>query len=184
MSTRNLPGAQNDWAVVATLLDLPADYDYALILPEFVNSFLQPVFEQATDLYELTLEWDENHETFAPGAVRRLTHTGDDGWVIPEFALDPSGRRLLWTQNKFGNAVRVDRACVMRQLRDAFVGRLRGIETIAQLPFGIVPEMRDAAADLLRDPTTYPVKGTACGGTDPKQPATLESQTLIGHFEK
>src|SRR5262249_843580 len=33
MSSRNLPGAQNDWAQVATLLDLPADFDYALILP-------------------------------------------------------------------------------------------------------------------------------------------------------
>ena len=32
MSSRDLPGAHNDWAQVAHLLDLPADYDYALIL--------------------------------------------------------------------------------------------------------------------------------------------------------
>ena len=73
MSSRNLPGAQNDWAQVATLLDLPADYDYALILPVFSDNYLQPILQQATDLYELTLRWNQARTRFKPGAVRRLT---------------------------------------------------------------------------------------------------------------
>jgi WD40-like Beta Propeller Repeat len=183
MSSRNLPGAHNDWAVAASLLDLPADYDYALILPEFVNSFLQPIFEQATDLYEITLQWNEGHTRFAPGAIRRLTDSGDDGWVIPEFAWDPGRRRLLWTQQKFNDGRRVDRACVMRQLREAIVGRLSGVSTISQLPLDIVTDIRDRAAGLLRDPTLYPVEGSACGGNQPGQEPRLVGETVIGHFE-
>ena len=43
MSSRNLPGGHNDWAAIATLLGLPAEYDYELILPVFNDSYLQPV---------------------------------------------------------------------------------------------------------------------------------------------
>ena len=182
MSTRNLPGAQNDWATVATLLQLPAEYDYVLILPEFLNSFLQPVFAQATDLYELTLDRSGDRDRFKPGAVRRLTRSGEDGWVIPEFAWDPSGRRLLWTQNKFNGGHRVDRSCVMRQLRAAIIGRLRGVDSIAQIPFGVVADARADVAALLLDPTTYLVE-PGCGGDDPKQQPQRLGQTLIGHFE-
>src|SRR5262249_47705425 len=42
MSSRNLPGGHNDWAAIATLLGLPAEYDYELILPVFNDSYLQP----------------------------------------------------------------------------------------------------------------------------------------------
>src|SRR5689334_20126690 len=45
MSSRGLPGAHNDWTTAAALLQLPADFDYELILPVFAQSYLQPVFQ-------------------------------------------------------------------------------------------------------------------------------------------
>jgi WD40 repeat protein len=182
MSSRNLPGAQNDWAQVATLLDLPADYDYALILPVFNDNYLQPILQQATDLYELKLRWNAAHTRFKPGPVRRLTHFGDDGWVIPEFAWDPGGHRLLWTQNRFSPGRRVDQACVMREIRGAFVARLKGVSAIGQIPFDIGDHMRDEAAQLLRKPTLYDYQGP-CGGTAPADQPALMPQTLIARFE-
>jgi hypothetical protein len=184
MSSRNLPGAHNDWAQVATLLELPADYDYELILPEFANSYLQPVFQQATDLYETTLRWNNDHTRFKPGAVRRLTYSGEDGWVVPEFAWDPSGRRLLWTQNKFNSGRRVDQACVVRGIRDAIIGQLSGVRSITQVPFTIVTQIRGEGAALLRDPTSYPVPGAGCGGGEPDQQPSQVGETQIGHFER
>ena len=182
MSSRNLPGAQNDWAQVAALLDLPADYDYALILPVFNDNYLQPILQQATDLYELTLRWNQARTRFKPGAVRRLTSYGDAGWVIPEFAWDPSGRRLLWTQNRFAPGRRVDQACVMREIRSAFVARLSPVTSIGQIPFDIGDQVRDEAANLLRKPSLYDYQGP-CGGTAPAAQPALTPQTLIGHFE-
>jgi WD40-like Beta Propeller Repeat len=58
MSSRGLPGGHEDWAHVTALLQLPADYDYALVLSVFSQSFLQPVFQQATDLWEMRLRWN------------------------------------------------------------------------------------------------------------------------------
>ena len=182
MSSRNLPGAHNDWALVARFLDLPADFDYAIILPVFLNNFLQPILEQATDLYEMTLRWNRARTRFKPGNIRRLTRTGETGWVIPEFAWDPAGRRLLWTQNRFGEARRVDQGCVMRQIRAGFIARLSGVESIAQLPFTIDTEMREQAANLLRDPRAFTFAGGGCGSTSPEQPATLEQETRIGRY--
>jgi hypothetical protein len=183
MSSRGLPGAQNDWATVATLLGLPAEYDYALILLVFSETFLQPVFAQATDLWEMRLRWNASRTRFKRGPVRRLTHSGDDGWVIPEFAWDPSGRRLLWTQNKFGDARRVDRACVARALRQAIVDRLAGVHTIAQLPLDVVPQIREQAADLLRDPRAFAGQTAGCGATDPGEAPAITQETRIGRFE-
>jgi hypothetical protein len=79
MSSRNLPGAHNDWAHTAQLLDLPASYDYELILFVFADSFLQPNLEQATDLYEMQLDWNAAGTLFKPGRLRRLTRSGIDG---------------------------------------------------------------------------------------------------------
>ena len=183
MSSRGLPGAQNDWATVATLLALPAEYDYALILLVFGETFLQPVFAQATDLWEMRLHWNASRTRFKRGPVRRLTRSGDDGWVIPEFAWDPSGRRLLWTQNKFGDARRVDQGCVVRALRQAIVDRLAGVHTIAQLPLDIVPQIREQAADLLRDPRTFAGQTAGCGATDPGEAPAITQETRIGRFE-
>ena len=99
MSTRDHPGAFQTWTQAASSLGIPAEYDYLAILPVFEATFLQPVFQQSNDLYELDL---------ASGDVRRLTTDGDDGWIIPEFAWDPAGERLLWTELKWRDEIRVD----------------------------------------------------------------------------
>jgi hypothetical protein len=149
----------------------------------FNDNYLQPVLQQATDLYEITLRWNQAHTRFKPGAVRRLTHFGDDGWVIPEFAWEPGGRRLLWTQNRFAPGRRVDQACVMREIRDAFVNALSGVPTIGQIPFDIGDRMRDEAAQLLRKPSLYQYHGP-CGGTAPGGEPGITPQTLVGRFEQ
>jgi WD40-like Beta Propeller Repeat len=182
MSSRNLPGAHNDWAIAATLFDLPADYDYELILPVFGDSFLQPVFEQATDLYEITLRWNRDHTRFKSGPVRRLTESGTDGWVIPEFAWDPTGRRLLWTQNKLSTARRIDQSCVTRELRTSFIARLSNVTTIGQVPFDLGAKIRNEAANLLQEPRSVSYQG-ACGSTAAAQPPTLTQETRIAHYE-
>lgn len=183
MSSRDLPGAHNTWTAAAHLLGLPAEYDYALILTVFSSSFLQPRFEQATDLWELTLAWNRGRTRFKPGALRRLTHTGVDGWVIPEFAWDPKGKRLLWSQARLSPASRIDQGCTIRRLRDAFVGRLAGVRTIADLPLDLDVQVRASAAEMLRDPRAYTPPDGGCGGTDAGAPLVFEQQTLIGRFE-
>ena len=104
------------------------------------------------------------------------------GWVIPEFAWDPSGRRLLWTQNKFPDGRRVDQACVMREIRERFVRQLQGVDTVAQIPFTLGRDIRDEAAKLLRPPASYVYQG-ACGGAVTGPAAGFEQQTWIGHYE-
>jgi Tol biopolymer transport system component len=107
MSTRDHPGAFNDYEQVAQLLGLPADYDYALVLPVFYFGFLQPVFQQANDLYDFKVTRSDG-EISGAGEVRRLTTSGDQGWVKPEFSFDDSGRRLLFTQVRINDGVRID----------------------------------------------------------------------------
>jgi hypothetical protein len=97
MSSRDHPGFFNTWATLGQMLGLPSDYDYLLILPIFEVGFLQPVGQEATDLYELDL---------ATGSVRRLTTDGDDGWITPEFTWDPTNQFLMWTQNRFPDGLR------------------------------------------------------------------------------
>ena len=183
MSSRDLPGAHNDWAKVAQLLDLPADFDHVLVLLVFSDSFLQPALNQATDLHEMQLRWNRGRNRFKPGPVRRLTETGNDGWIIPEFAWDPTGKRLLWTQNQFPANVRVDQACLVRRLRDAFVTRLAGVHEVLQVPLGIQTEMRTEAAKLLGPPWVYPYQGQGCGGDVPPTSGTFAQETKIAHFE-
>jgi hypothetical protein len=182
MSSRRLPGAHNDWAQIATFLDLPATYDYVLILFVFSDSFLQPVLQQPTDLYELTLDWNRKRTMFKPGRLRRLTYGGEQGWVIPEFAWDPSGTRLLWTQNKFADGRRVDQSCLMRQLRADFLRRVRSVKGIGEIPFGIVPELRESAVALLRDPRTVDYQGRGCGGDQPDVQPNWAQATQIGRY--
>jgi hypothetical protein len=110
MSSRAQPGFFNTWAEVGRDLGLPADADYLLVLPIFEGSFFQPVMQESTDLYELTL---------SDGSVRRLTHDGDDGWIIPEFTWDPKNRFLLWTEQRFPDGMRVPAPIdVQRQIGD------------------------------------------------------------------
>jgi Tol biopolymer transport system component len=97
MSSRDHPGAFNTWSDNAHTLGLPADADYLLTLPVFEFGWLQPVMEQANDLYELDLKTK---------AVRRLTFDGDEGWITPEMAWDPAGKRLMFTQLKWRDEMR------------------------------------------------------------------------------
>jgi hypothetical protein len=178
MSTRDHAGAFNNWSELATLLDLPASYDYALILPVFNETFLQPAFEQANDLYEITLRWNRRHMSVRQrGPVRRLTHLGGAGWIIPEFAWDPAGRRLLWTQNKLRG--RVDEPTVLRQIRLEIINRLAHVEQIADVPFDIVTQVRDRVGKVLQDPSSFAPGGSGANGSG--QP-TLASQTRIGEY--
>jgi Tol biopolymer transport system component len=98
MSTRDHPGAFTSWTQTATLLGIPAGVDNVVTLPVFEIGFLQPLLEQSNDLYELDLRSKR---------VRRLTDDGDAGWIIPEFAWDPTGKRLLWTELKYRDELRV-----------------------------------------------------------------------------
>jgi hypothetical protein len=99
MSTRDHPSAWNTWANLFWTAGTRPRLDFLLILPLFEAGFLQPIAEASNDLYELD---------FAdPTNVRRLTHNGDDGWIIPEFVWDPAGQRLLWTETKYHDGVRM-----------------------------------------------------------------------------
>ena len=101
MSSRNLRGGHDNWIRLAGFLGLPARFDYLLILPVFSDSFLQPRLNQATDLYDQRLKWTRGRSAVRPiGPARRLTRSGERGWIIPEFAWDPAGRRLLWTREQ------------------------------------------------------------------------------------
>jgi hypothetical protein len=183
MSSRNLPGAHNDWAQAATFLGIPAAYDYIMILPVFTDSYLQPILQQATDLYEMTVQWNRSRTLFKPGPIRRLTASGERGWVIPEFAWDRSGRRLLWTQSKFDDGRRVDQACVMRKIRADIIRQLSGVRTIGQIPFTIGTQIREHAVSLLRDPESFASPDMGCGGSVPNQLPAHVQETQIGHYE-
>jgi len=182
MSSRNLPGAHNDWAQVATFLGIPAAYDYVLILFVFSDSYLQPILQQATDLYEMTLRWNHRHTLFKPGAIRRLTRSGEDGWVIPEFAWDPSGRRLLWSQSKFNDGLRVDQGCAMRAIRADFIRQLSAVHTIDQVPVTIASQIRAQAVALLGNPQAFVLAQGGCGGASPGQLPSHLQETHIGHY--
>jgi Tol biopolymer transport system component len=97
MSSRDHPGFFNTWSQLAETVGLTTSEDYLLILPVFEVGFLQPVGQEATDLYDLHL---------ATGAVRRLTTTGDNGGIIPEFTWDPKNKFLLWTENRLPDGYR------------------------------------------------------------------------------
>jgi WD40-like Beta Propeller Repeat len=172
MSTRDHAGAFNNWTQLATLLDLPARYDYALILQVFTEGFLKPVFEQADDLYMIDLDWNSDGTRFRQQEpVRRLTHSGGTGWIIPEFAWDPAGRRLLWTESKLPD--RIDEPTVLRGIRREVVGRLRGVDRINEIPIDIVAQVRDRVGRVLVDPESFGHAG---------DPAELVQRTRIGSF--
>jgi len=99
MSTRDHPSAWNTWADAFWSAGTPANLDYLLLLPLFEAGFLQPIAAASNDLYELDFD--------NPESVRRLTHNGDEGWIIPEFVWDDAGNRLLWTESKYHDGVRM-----------------------------------------------------------------------------
>ncbi len=175
MSTRDHAGAFNDWSRLAGLLRLPASYDYEIILPVFSESFLQPLFAQANDLYEIRLGWNAAHTRFhRRGRLRRLTHSGGAGWVIPEFAWDPSGRRLLWTQARLRG--RVDEPTILRRIRRQFIDELRHVDGIGQVPLDIFAQIRRQAGRVLTEPSAYAPPANR-PGTPP------ERRTLVGRYK-
>src|SRR3954453_15454642 len=110
MSSRDRPGFFNTFAELARTVGLTASADYLLTLPVFEAAYFQPVFQETTDLYQLDLK---------TRGVRRLTHDGDDGWIIPEFTWDPANRYLLWTESRFPDGMRVPAPLdVQRQLEE------------------------------------------------------------------
>ncbi|HEU0023037.1 MAG TPA: hypothetical protein VFQ12_00300 [Thermoleophilaceae bacterium] len=102
--------------------------------------------------------------------------------MIPEFAFDPAGRRLLWTENRYPPDVRVDQGCVIRRIRSGILRRLTGVDEVGEIPFDIDREIRDEVAELLRDPTGYS-PGAGCGGTRPAVPQAFEQRTRIGRLD-
>ena len=98
MSTRGEPSDWQTWAAASYASGLTPGLDYLLITPLFFGLFFSPVDAPSTDLYEV--DWATN-------ATRRLTHEGADGWIIPEFAWDPTRTKLLWTEQKTADWLRV-----------------------------------------------------------------------------
>ena len=39
--------------------------------------------------------------------MRRLTTSGDDGWIVPEFTWDPDNEYLMWVEARFADEQRV-----------------------------------------------------------------------------
>jgi Tol biopolymer transport system component len=143
MSTRDHPGFFNSIASTTETLGLTADEDYLLVLPLFEAGFLQPAGQEATDLYDLHL---------ATGSVRRLTTSGDDGWIVPEFAWDPQNESLMWTEARFPDSMRV--------------------------PFPLDPAAQIARAQqLLENPPPLPDPGS-----NQLEALPLERRTVVGRF--
>jgi Tol biopolymer transport system component len=97
MSSRAQPGLFNTWAGAAQELGIPDTIDWIGILPLFELGYLQPVAQEATDLYELNV---------ATRSVRRLTDDGPGGWVTPEFTWNPTKKFLMWTESRFPDGLR------------------------------------------------------------------------------
>ncbi|MDX6669327.1 MAG: TolB protein [Solirubrobacteraceae bacterium] len=99
MSSRDSPNSFNTWAQITRAAGLTTNEDYLLILPIFEVSFLQPVAEETTDLYQLDPTTGIVH--------RRLTFDGTDGWIVPEFTWDPKNNHLWFTENRLPPGARV-----------------------------------------------------------------------------
>ena len=85
--------------------------------------------------------------------MRRLTHDGDDGWITPEIVFDAPGKRLLWTEVKWRDELRVDQ------------------------PVDPVKEATEAA-NLANDPPSFSPNDTHHGG----QNSNLRRRTRIGRY--
>src|SRR6202011_5741295 len=85
-------------------------------LPLFAAGFLPPALPESNDLYEIDLQTK---------VVRRLTHDGDSGWIIPEFDWDPAGQRLMWTELKYADGPRISAPIDAAKQIHQFVGLLQ-----------------------------------------------------------
>lgn len=97
MSTRANPSSWETFAHFSWALGLPSDNDSRITGPLFLM-FSLPLFTPATDLFELDP---------VDGSVHQITFGGRDGWILPEFTWDRAGERLLWTESRYGDRVRV-----------------------------------------------------------------------------
>ena len=149
MSTRDHPGLFNSYRNLADALGVDASTDWATILPVFELGFLQPIAQESTDLYELDL---------ATGAERRLTHSGDQGWIVPEFSFDPHSGRLLYTEARFPDGTRI------------------------QLPISPVQDIQEFVNYLATGDPLQPPEGGGNVGLDTI--LGLERRTIIGHYER
>ena len=104
MSGRGHPSGWETLAGASWLLGLPSIVDDRLTSFTFPAFFNSPVAQFSNDLYELDLAV---RDADGMPSVRRLTTSGDDGWIIPEFDWDPAGKRLLWTQLRWPDRFRV-----------------------------------------------------------------------------
>ena len=151
MSGRDHPSGWETFADASWLLGLPTGFDDRLTSFTFPVFFNSPVAQYSNDLYELDLAVRGPDGLPTP---RRLTTSGDDGWVIPEFDWDPAGRRLLWTQLRWPDRFRV-------QL---------GSDPAAELEDVVAP---GAEEDLER----------VAGGLSRGRPAqAVERKTMIGRY--
>lgn len=71
----------------------------------------------------------------------------------------------------------------MRAIRADVVARLRAVESIGQVPLDLGTEIREQAANLLRDPRAYAYRGP-CGGGDPNTKPSFTQETRIAHYEE
>jgi len=147
MSTRDHPGLFNDYRALADSIGLGADTDFVTVLPVFELGFLQPVAGESTDLYELDP---------ASGQVRRLTNSGDDGWIVPEFSFDPGSRRMLYTEARFPPGTR------------------------AQLPVDAARDIQELLTYILTGKANPALTGNANVGLD--SVAGLERRTIVAHY--
>ncbi len=147
MSTYKNPGAFNDYEQLAGALGLPTDADYALILPVFYFGFLQPVFEQANDLYQAKVRYGGSGQVRGTTeGFKRLTTSGRRGWVKPEFAFghgvknrndDTQPRRLLFTQVRITDGLRLDQRSDLRDEIQGAVAFLQDPNTSSQFQVGV-----------------------------------------------
>lgn len=76
--------------------------------------------------------------------------------MIPEFALDPSGRRLLWTQVRLCG--RVDERSVLRRIRGRIVDELSAVHGVGGLPVSIFDDVAEQVGEVLRNPSAFAPK--------------------------
>lgn len=111
--------------------------------------------------------------SFRPGGPpRRLTRSGNRGWVIPEFAWHPSGHRLLWTQARLRG--RVDEPSVLRRIRDRIVGELSKVGGHGGVPVSIFDDVAQQVGEVLRDPSAFAPAGPP--------PRASDTRTVIGRL--
>jgi len=55
---------------------------------------------------------------------------------------------------------------------------------IGGMPLDVVPQIREQAVALLRDPKSYSFQGTGCGGDQPDQQPSYAQETHIGRYER